>query len=137
MKSFTHVLIGCGLLAFMLVAIGCGDGVKLGDVVGTVTIDGAPVEKGSISFFPVDGQGPSTGGEIAAGKYESQAPLGNCKVEIRVPKVVGQKKLYDTADSPVQNILEEVLPPKYNETTELRLEVKAGKNDKNWDLTTK
>jgi hypothetical protein len=121
----------------MFVATGCGDGAKLGDVTGTVTIDGAPVEKGSISFFPVDGQGPATGGEIMAGKYESQAPLGNCKVEIRVPKVVGQKKLYDTADSPVQNILEEVLPPKYNETTELRLEVNAGKNDKNWELTTK
>lgn len=137
MRSVIDLLLRFSIFAVLLVAAGCGGGAKLGDVTGAVTIDGAPVDKGSIAFFPVDGQGPSTGGEIVAGKYESQAPIGACKVEIRVSKIVGQKKLYDTPESPVQNILEEVLPPKYNESSELRLEVQAGKNEKNWELTVK
>jgi len=124
-------------LAAILALSGCSDGAKLGDVVGTVSVDGVLAETGAISFFPVDGQGPTTGAAIVAGKYVSQAPLGNCKVEIRVPKIVGTKKLYDTPESPVQNILEEVLPAKYNETSELRLDVQPGKNAKNWDLSTK
>src|SRR5262245_27388147 len=104
---------------------------------GTVNIDGQPVAKGSISFIPADGQGPTTGAEIIAGKYASTAPRGESKVEIRVPKVVGQKKLYDTPNSPVQDILAEVLPAKYNEQTELRIECKPGRNEKSWELKSK
>lgn len=124
-------------LAALAALAGCSDAVKLADVTGTVNVDGAPVEQGSISFFPVDGQGPTTGAEIAAGKYVSKAPLGDCKVEIRVPKIVGTKKLYDTPDSPVQNVMQEVLPAKYNQETELRFDAQPGKNEKNWDLSTK
>lgn len=137
MRTVVSCLVHFSAFVTLAMTAGCGDSAKLGDVVGAVTIDGVPVDKGSIAFFPVDGQGPATGGEIVAGKYESQAPIGNCKVEIRVSKIVGQKKLYDTPESPVQNILEEVLPPKYNETSELRLEVQAGKNEKNWELALK
>jgi hypothetical protein len=35
-----------------------------------------------------------------SGKFSSEVPIGESKVEIRVPKVVGKKKLYDTPDSP-------------------------------------
>lgn len=116
--------------------MGCGDGSSLPKVSGSVSVDGQPVDKGSISFIPVVGQGPTTGAEILAGKYTSLAPLGESKVEIRVPRVVGKKKLYDTADSPVQDVMEELLPAKYNEKTDLRFESKLGRNEKNWDLTT-
>jgi hypothetical protein len=64
-------------------------------------------------------------------------PIGNSKIEIRVPKVVGKKKLYDTPDSPVQDLMAETLPEKYNEKTELTFEVKPGTNEKNWELSTK
>ena len=37
----------------------------------------------------------------------------------------------------MQEIFEEVLPQKYNEATELRVQVQKGKNEKNWDLNTK
>ena len=81
--------------------------------------------------------GPTAGTELKEGKFSSQAAIGECKVEIRVPKVVGKKKLYDTPDSPVQDLMEEVLPAKYNEASELRIEIKKGTNEKNWDLKTK
>ncbi|HEV3387298.1 MAG TPA: hypothetical protein VG097_20940 [Gemmata sp.] len=107
-------------------------------VSGTVSVDGKPIEKGSISFLPVDGVGVTIGGSIEGGKYTlSRVPFGPAKVEIRVPKVTGKKKLYDTPDSPTRDTLSEVLPNKYNVATELRFNVQPGKNEKNWDLSTK
>ncbi len=99
--------------------------------------EGKPTDKGSISFIPVNGQGPTEGAEIIGGKYKSKASLGECKVEIRVPKIVGKKKLYDTPDSPsVQDVMEEALPAKYNTTKvpSFGSIVKKGKNEKNWEL---
>lgn len=116
---------------------GCGPEPVVGEIFGTISLDGKPIDKGSISFAPANGQGPSGGGEIKDGKYKCDAALGECKVEIRSPKVVGKRKLYDTPESPVQEVFEEVLPQKYNEATELRVEIKKGKNEKNWDLPSK
>lgn len=116
---------------------GCGPESNVAFISGTISIDGKPTQSGSISFVPVNGQGPTAGTEIKEGKYASQAAIGQCKVEVRVSKVVGKKKLYDTPDSPVQDLMEEVLPSKFNEATELRIEIKKGTNSKDWDLITK
>lgn len=116
---------------------GCGPQSNLADITGTVTIDGAAPKEGSISFIPLDGKAPTTGAVIEEGKYVSQVPIGESKVEIRIPKVVGKKKLYDTADSPEQEIMAEVLPSKYNEESELRVTAERGENTKNWELSTK
>ena len=59
------------------------------------------------------------------------------KVEIRVPKIVGKKKLYNTSDSPVQDVMDETLSDKYNNATELKFDVVAGqRNEKAWELST-
>jgi hypothetical protein len=63
--------------------------------------------------------------------------FGEAKVEIRVSKVVGQKKLYDTPDSPMKPLLAEVLPPKYNDQTTLTINVQRGENHQDFDLQTK
>ncbi len=133
-------MIALRAVAFMGVlalCIGCGPESKMIKVSGTVSVDGEPAKSGSISFIPTDGMTATTGGVIADGKYSCEAPLGESKVEIRVPKVVGKKKLYDTPDSPVQEILAEVLPEKYNEKTELRFTGVKGKNEQAFDLKTK
>ena len=116
---------------------GCGPESKMATVTGSVTIDGTPAESGSISFIPVDGMTSTTGASITNGKFTSEAPIGESKVEIRVPKIVGKKKLYDTPESPVQNVMAEVLPAKYNESTELRFTAQKGKNEKNFELSAK
>ena len=79
----------------------------------------------------------TAGGEIVDGKYAAKASLGEMNVEIRVPKVVGQKKLYDTPDSPVKSLMAESLPARFNDQTELRLEVVPGDNLQDFDLSTK
>src|SRR6185436_17969686 len=48
-----------------------------------------------------------------------------------------EEKLYNTADSPVQPIMKETLPAKYNDDSELQLDVKAGQNSKDFELSTK
>lgn len=132
-RRFSFVWFFC-LFGVMAMAVGCSEGPPMGDVTGTVTINGVPANTGSISFFPVDGKSVTTGTKIEGGKYSAQVPVGKVKVEIRVSKVVGRKKLYDTPNSPVQEILHEVLPPKYNDRTEIELDVQPGENQKNYDL---
>jgi hypothetical protein len=132
--EFRRTLLFFAVLAPFL--SGCSDSSR-GVVSGTVSIDQQPVKSGSIAFFPVDEKSPTAGATISEGRFSCQVPLGVANVQIRVPKVVGQKKLYNTADSPVQPILHEVLPRKYNDQTELQMEVHPGQNDKSFDLTTK
>jgi hypothetical protein len=124
------LVIACVLLA------GC-EGSKFADVAGTVTLDGEPIADGSITFIPSDGQTPTAGGKIKDGKYAASVPIGTMKVAISYPKVSGTKKLYDTPDSPVGYLYKEAVPARYNEQTELVLEVKAGRNTKDWELTAK
>lgn len=118
-------------------ATGCGGGKSnRGQVTGAVTVDGA-VATGSITFTPEDGTSRRAGGPIEAGKFSVEVPVGVSKVAINVPKTVGQRKLYNTPDSPMQPIMEETLPAKYNNATELTIEVKPGENPQDFDLKTK
>ena len=123
------------LIAALLLA-GC-EKPNVGVVTGTITVDGAPATAGSIAFFPVNGKSSTAGAEIVAGQYTANVPLGTAKVEIRVPKVVGEKKLYDTPDSPTKQLLAESLPPKYNDATQLTLDVQPGENRQDFQLSTR
>ncbi len=120
----------------MALAVGCSKGPPMGEVTGTITVNGELAPAGAISFFPLGGKGGTAGTSIEDGKYTAQVPVGKVKVEIRVSKVVGRKKLYNTPNSPIQPIMQEVLPAKYNNQTELVLEVQSGTNQKDYDLKT-
>jgi hypothetical protein len=125
-----------GVLAALVLASGCAEPTT-GTVNGEILVDGSAPKSGSIAFIPVDGKGTTAGAEIVDGKYTAEASLGSMKVEIRVPKVVGQKKLYDTPDSPMKSLMAESLPARYNDATELVLEVKPGENRQDYDLATR
>lgn len=129
--------LGGGLLAALLALSGCADGPPMGEVSGKVTLDGKPVETGTMKFEHVDGKTQTTGGPIKDGVYTARVPVGPMKVSISAPKVVGQKPIYDTPNSPVMPITVEALPERYNEKTELRLDVKTGKNQQDYDLKSK
>jgi hypothetical protein len=125
-------------MALIVLLAGCSGESKIAEVAGTITVDGQPAEKGSISFIPVDGKTTTEGGIIeSGGKYTAKSAVGTMKVEIRVPKVTGKKKVYETGDSQYRDTYSESLPKKYNTDSELRLEVQPGKNEKNWELFTK
>ena len=131
MRFPTSAWIGAALLS-LLTLTGC-DG--LSEVRGTVTLDDRPLESGAIMFTPVDGNTQVTGGKIRDGRYSVRVPQGVMKVSISAPKVVGKKKIYPTADSPEMPVTREALPARYNEQTELTLDVTAGTISKDWELT--
>ena len=118
-------------LGVALVA-GCGGGDNAAEVSGTVTYDGTPVDNGAITFFPE--KGPTAGSPIQGGKYTARVTVGPAKVTISAGKVVGQKKLYNTADSPSAPITAEILPAKYNTATQLKYDVQSGAQTKDFNL---
>ena len=130
-------IFGSSLLVACLALAGCGYGENEAYLSGQVMVDGQLVPTGSISFFPLEGESPTTGTTITEGKYYSQVPVGESKVEIRIPRKTGSRKLYDTPDSPVQDTFVEALPEKYNVKSELRFNAQSGLNEKDWELSGK
>lgn len=128
----------CALGAFGLISLlgslGCEDP-DVGIISGTVTVDGTAVEMGSIAFFPRDGKAFTAGSAIDNGAYFSRVPLGELRVEIRVPRQVGEQRLYDVPDSPIQPILRESLPARYNNRSELRITVEPGRSEHDFELS--
>jgi len=130
-------VVGCSMLiACLAMATGCSDP-NIGIVSGSIMVDGEPAETGSITFAAEDGLTGPIGTKITDGQYSVELPIGMAKVEIRVPVVVGQKKLYNTPDSPVSDIMEESLPPRYNDETELTYDVVPGASVMDFELSRK
>jgi hypothetical protein len=123
-----------GLFLVAVLLIGCSGGLDYGVVSGAVRYDGKEIEDGAITFFPMDGKGPTAGDVIKGGKYSARVPVGTAKVSISGSKVVGKKKVYDTPDSPERPVTAEFVPEKYNKTSELRYDVQAGPQTKDFDL---
>jgi hypothetical protein len=121
-----YVLLGCALIG---ISLGCSADSKHGIVTGSVTLDGQPLKIGNIRFEPTDGGTATADAPIADGKFTGKVPPGDKRVLITAPKVTGKKKMYDTPDSPVVDLVEELLPKRYNTQSELQLSVKAGKQE--------
>lgn len=127
------------LLLVMLVGLlstGC-DVPTEGEISGSVTVNGkVPADGSSITFIPMDGKSSTAGALLKEGRYTVRAPLGVCKVDIRVPRPI-VKKGRPTGGPGAEGggWIEESLPAKYNDQTELTFEVKPGKNLKDWDIT--
>jgi hypothetical protein len=127
MRTF---LASCTLLVASLVLPGCGtSGPKLGTVVGTVTLDGQPLNEASVEFQPAEGSA-SYGRTDATGHYELSfggdnkgAVPGEHTVRITLPSAG------DSGTAAPQ------LPTKYNTDSELTATVKEGANTLDFDLT--
>ncbi|QDU50835.1 carboxypeptidase-like regulatory domain-containing protein [Gimesia panareensis] len=115
-------------LGVMLLCSACGgsDAPDLGNVTGTITLDGAPLADANVTFMPEKVRASSAKTD-SAGKYEliyirdeKGAALGDHKVV--VSKLVNEK---------------ETIPPNYSDETELTAVVKSGDNEINFDLSSK
>jgi hypothetical protein len=123
-------------------------------IFGTVTLDGKPLEKGTITFLPTDTTGQTTQGEapIKNGAYEISVDQGLVpgpyKVLISSPvpmdapaKPAAARPGVDTvsgagAPDAVEEVpLRESIPAKYKDQTTLKADVtKGGKNEFPFDL---
>jgi len=129
---------GCG---------GGGDNLPREPVSGTVTLDGAPLETGTISFMSADPAGASTavGATIKNGSYsiaKGEGPVpGPYRVIISSPyeEAPDPKKLAQShpgdGDAPT---VRDKIPPKYNSKSTEKVEVeKGGKNVFDFPITSK
>jgi len=129
------------LIAVLLLSAGCSK--NLAEVSGTVTLDGQPVEEGSINFIPIEGNtGAGAGAIITKGRYhiasEKGVSPGKNRVEIRAFKNSG-KRMIDPTGAPGAMTEERVpaFPPEYNDQSTLVREVKAGSNTFDFEAQTK
>ena len=116
------------LLVLTAILVGCSQegGFKLANVSGTVTLDGQPVGGAGLEFV-ADAGGVTYGRTDASGRYymsfgnsRTGAIVGKNQVRITAGDrvTVGDKKYEST----------EVFPKKYNQESELIVEVASGSN---------
>lgn len=137
---FALALLAAGTLS----CVGCGSSKQpdLGQVQGTVTMDGSPLANAQVIFSP-DGGRPSTGVTDAAGKYTltyirdiKGAKLGAHSVRVEtVPAVTSDQAVGIAPEGPPA--VAERIPIKYNTESELRAEVKSGENTIDFSLNSK
>jgi len=136
--------LGIAVVIAALAMTGCSDPntQKRGEVTGTVTLDGQPVEDAAISFFPVGStSGPSAGGKIVNGKYlvpQAQGPvIGDNRVEFNGAKKTGKKIKDRFGDEMTQDQIVPLFPDKYNIQSKEQVRIEAGQNTHNFDLKSK
>jgi len=122
----------CGLvLAGLLVGNmlgGCGSaGPRMVTVSGQVTLNGKPLEEGTIVFQDPQGNAPTAQAVIQQGRYSCQVLPGRKKVIIQGFKVVGQERASRVdPDSPLVDRKEQFLPAKYSSPTATALTAEIG-----------
>lgn len=126
-------------VACSLELAGCSEqeGPDLGQVIGTVTLDGKPLEGASLSFQPEAGRS-SKGFTDESGNYELQftldrkgAVLGQHMVEI----ISVRSSSGGEGGEPLVEGRKEILPARYHSATELTANIKPGRQTINFELT--
>jgi hypothetical protein len=140
-----RALLICGSLA----VAGCGgstDELPRRPVTGTVTFDGKPLERGTIAFQPESGLPtaaavPVNGGSYSVARQQGLVP-GTYKVSVSssAPTTAAVDPATGTPPPPGKPTPppRELLPTRYNASTELSVEVKAeGSNSFDFTLTSR
>jgi hypothetical protein len=127
-------------VALVCVCAGCGGRVR---VEGNVTLDGTPVDGGSISFMQGTGPGsdkghaPIQGGKyVVAGEAAKNLTPGSYTVQIHwIQKL--NKPGTDAPNADTGAAVKELIPPQYNAKSTLTREITAGSNRVDFELKSK
>jgi hypothetical protein len=125
------------LILVFCVLMGCGPGgPATHPVSGSVSLDGTPIPDGDIIFTDPTGAATSGMGKITDGKYTANITAGKKRVEIRASKMMpfpaGQVGAMGEKEGP-----QDYIPKKYNDQSELTMDVKAGTNTQDFPLVSK
>ena len=113
---------------------GCGGDGRQG-VVGSVTVDAAPLESGTINFRPAPGnKAASSGAGITDGRFEVPAEKGLMPGEYQVT-IQGFRKTGRKVRDPQMGPIEEIVPMQFNETGALKATIVDGRNEVEFALT--
>ncbi len=123
------------LLASIGLVAGCGPSDGLITISGSVTLDGEPVEDGSISLMPING-GSMGGGLIENGYYSAKSSPGEMAVQIHAHKMVQKKN--PTREEIERGLTEDsisIIPNVYNRQSKLRITVAPDQRNFEFNLT--
>ena len=129
LSSFVLLAASLSLLA------GCGPGDGMITISGSVTMDGEPVQDGSISLMPING-GSMGGGLIENGHYTAKSSPGEMAVQIHAHKMVQKKN--PTREEIERGLTEDsvsIIPNVYNRQSKLRINVAPDQKNFEFDLT--
>jgi hypothetical protein len=125
-----------GLLLTALLLTGCADsGPPVGQVEGTITLDGKPLPNARVTFTPLFPEGSPAYGETDqqgryAMRYQTDRPgvlLGKHRVEISTWEIL------TNPDGSKQRV-PELVPEKYNNESELEVDVVKGRQTLDFEL---
>lgn len=97
----------------LMCMLGCGEKSNRVTVSGNVTLDGEPIEIGTIRFVDKSGLVPSAAGPIENGKYSVQIEPGEKKVMIQGYKVDGYLSMVGPSGEKAPNLVP-IVPDAYN-----------------------
>ncbi|MFN9271952.1 MAG: hypothetical protein ACK6DO_02850 [Planctomycetia bacterium] len=126
------------LLCCLLPAAGCGRGSSLDvrTVAGTVKVDGVPLAEGRITLRGLSGDTRGFSSPIERGKYRVEAFPGKAHVSITAYRDVPGKMDSGGPGAPPVPVREQFIPARYNDQTELEIDVPQGGNRSlNFDLS--
>lgn len=132
-----HALFALLTVSIAGLSAGCGGGGE-STVTGTVSFDGKPIEKGSVTFVGTAPGGARAGAVVAGGQFQVKLAPGTYKVEVSATKAAGTRKQkgFDGKDEVIE-LTEELIPDYYNVKTELTEEIKSGANAMKLELRKK
>ena len=142
MDNHCYVRLGAVSVA-LLVICGCGgapsDMPDLGTVSGTITLDGEPLADANVYFRPLDGGRTSRARTDEQGRYELQynATKEGAKVGGHRVRITTHEEALEEDDGSRTGGRKEKVPKRYNEESELEVEVAAGSNTHDFTLTSK
>ncbi|MDB5346669.1 MAG: hypothetical protein JWP89_5046 [Schlesneria sp.] len=128
--SLQRMVVACAAAACLSLGCGAGDGPQLGNVTGTITINGAPVPGLNVTFVPEAKGSPSYGGTDENGMYRLMFNRQRTGAEVGKHNVVIENREPETDDSG-NRILSGVVvtvPQKYSQPGTLSTEVRPGQN---------
>ncbi|RCS54686.1 hypothetical protein DTL42_06040 [Bremerella cremea] len=135
-RKYGVFVLALGTLTLLTVGCGGPKSDKL-EMTGKVTLDGQPLQEGAITIEATDDKGGVDGGMITDGEYKVLTTPGDKLIKINATKVVGQKKTYNTPDSPTEDVVKEIIPPKYNTRSDIKVTVTADAASHDFTLESK
>jgi hypothetical protein len=102
---------------------GCGgpQGQKTYAVTGTATLDGEPLTRGNVLFYPEAPNMPAAMGTLEEGRFSTRAVAGRQRVEIKAFDETAFRSRRPI-DPPVYN---QIVPARYNRESTLTAEVQT------------
>jgi len=130
----------CMVVGSSVTFIGCGrgDGPETGEVSGKVTLNGDPVKGATVYFYPDGGGRASSSVTNEKGAYELyyKGTQKGAKVGMHaVTLTTGTPNTTDDNGKVIKGI-PEVFPPEYVTGEAVKREVKPGRNEINFEITT-